>query len=31
MKLGGVLIVGIALFIIFFLVGYLGPLTLGGR
>jgi hypothetical protein len=31
MMLGIVLIVGIALFIIFFLIGYLGPLTLGGR
>lgn len=31
MMLGGVLIIGAALFIIFFLIGYLGPLTLGGR
>lgn len=31
MTLGGVLIVGMALFIIFFLIGYLGPLIFAGR
>lgn len=31
MMLGGVLLVGMALFIIFFLIGFLGPFSLGGR
>ena len=31
MMLGGILLVGMALFIIFFLIGFLGPFSLGGR
>lgn len=31
MMLGGVLIIGGVLFIVFFLIGYLGPFVLGGR